>query len=181
MNTTALAEAQVPSEEDAIVAAAVADRSQFALIYQRYRLPVYRYLRARGADDEMAGDLTNVTFERALGSLSGYRPRGGGLRAWLFRIARNAWIDEHRRSGRLASIDPRDLTAAAATDQFGASELRILVAQLPPDARDAIALRYAAGLTAREIGLVLGKRPDAVQKTITRALATLREALDDPR
>ena len=55
----------------------------------------------------------------------------------------------------------------------------MLLAQLPSDTRDAIALRYAAGLTAVEIGHVLGKRPEAVQKMIGRGLSTLREALDE--
>jgi DNA-directed RNA polymerase specialized sigma24 family protein len=54
-----------------------------------------------------------------------------------------------------------------------------LVATLPPDQRDAIALRFGGGLTAREIGTVLGKREAATQKLISRGLARLREAYDD--
>jgi len=42
-----------------------------------------------------------------------------------------------------------------------------------------VTIRYAGGLTTQEIGAVLGKRPEAVQKLIERALATLREALDE--
>jgi DNA-directed RNA polymerase specialized sigma24 family protein len=51
-----------------------------------------------------------------------------------------------------------------------------LVHRLPGDLGDTLMLRYAAGLTAREIGAVVGKRESAVQKQIERGLAALREA-----
>ncbi len=54
-----------------------------------------------------------------------------------------------------------------------------LVARLPADQGEALLLRYASGLTAREIGFVIGKGEDAVQKHIERGLAALREAFDD--
>ena len=47
---------------------------------------------------------------------------------------------------------------------------------LPGDQRDAVALRYGAGLSAREIGAVLGKSDAAAQKLVSRGLATLKEA-----
>jgi len=50
------------------------------------------------------------------------------------------------------------------------------VAALPPDQRDAIVLRFAAGLTAREIGDVLGKSEAASQKLVSRWLTALKEA-----
>jgi RNA polymerase sigma-70 factor (ECF subfamily) len=48
--------------------------------------------------------------------------------------------------------------------------------RLPEVQREAIALRYAARLTAREIGEVLGKTDQATQKLISRALETIRES-----
>ena len=47
---------------------------------------------------------------------------------------------------------------------------------LPEPQRDALALRYSAGLTARQIGAVIGKSEEATQKLITRALSDLKEA-----
>ena len=58
-------------------------------------------------------------------------------------------------------------------------ELLDLVGRLPSDLREALLLRYAGGLTAREIGAVLGKRDAAVQKQIERGLNALREAFND--
>lgn len=162
-----------------LVADALADRTRFAVIYEWYRLPVYRYLRAIGLDDDAAADIAATTFERALRSLRSYRGSGGGLGAWLLRIARNTYLNDHRRLARLTSLD--DVTDIPAPGDGGqlATDLRHALTRLPAPTRDAIALRYTAGLTSAEIGRVLGKSPDAVQKLIERGLDTLKEALRD--
>lgn len=56
-----------------------------------------------------------------------------------------------------------------------------MVAALPDLQRDAVAIRYAAGLTAGEIGLVIGKSEEATQKLISRAVAQLKETYRDVR
>jgi RNA polymerase sigma factor (sigma-70 family) len=54
--------------------------------------------------------------------------------------------------------------------------LRSLIDGLPTAQRDAIQLRFAAGLTAREIGGVLGITEAAAQKQVERGLHALKEA-----
>jgi len=162
-----------------LVADAILDRSRFATIYERYRLPVYRYLRALGLDDDSAADLAATTFERALRSLRSYRGSGGGLGAWLLRIARNTYLNDRRRSTQLTSLDEVSEIPSPGDGGQLAAELTQSLARLPAPTRDAIALRYTAGLTSAEIGRVLGKSPDAVQKLIERGLDTLKEALRD--
>jgi len=157
------------------------DASTFGLVYQEHRLSVYRYLRARTSTDAEALDLAADTFERAFANLDRFRARDGGVRAWLLRIARNAAIDAHRRRRQTV-----DITAARAqSDRIAVEADRLererveildLVGRLPRNQGDALLLRYASGLTAREIGVVIGKREGAVQKQIERALAALREA-----
>ena len=171
------------SDEDLAVAARV-DRDAFGLLYERHRLPVYRYLRARVGSDDAAAELTAVTFERALGAIGRYRTRGGGLLAWLLRIARNAAIDDaRRRSPRpleyaLAVPGESDPAAAVVVAERHAV-LRSAVAALPEPQREAVLLRYASRLTAREIGEVIGRSEAATQKLLSRALATLRETHRD--
>jgi RNA polymerase sigma-70 factor (ECF subfamily) len=159
----------------------------FAELYVRHRDPVFRYLRARCRADDDALELTAVTFEKALGAIHRYRPRAGGLRAWLVRIARNAATDAQRRRQPLSDHGPLDFTLASAEPTpeeavIAADERRLLfglVAALPDLQRDVVAMRYAAGLTAREIGLVIGKNEEATQKLITRAVAQLKETYLD--
>jgi RNA polymerase sigma-70 factor (ECF subfamily) len=160
------------------------DPSVFGLLYERHRLSVYRYLRARTQSNEDALDLAAITFERAFGSLGRFRRRDGGVQAWLFRIARNCAIDAHRRrrpTVDLAGAEAQIRRSAVEADRLEHERIEILdlVARLPSDQGDALLLRYAGGLTAREIGVVIGKREGAVQKQIERGLAALREAFDD--
>jgi RNA polymerase sigma factor (sigma-70 family) len=176
--------------DDEIALAARSNPTAFELLYRRHRQPVFRYLRARTGSDEDALELTAVVFERALTAVGRYRPSGGGVVAWLFRIARNAANDAARSRRRRTWIpledlqdegEPRD--PEAAEDGFlkreRLAELRARVAGLPELQREAIVLRYAGGLTAREIGVTLGKSEAAAQKILSRALATLREAYRD--
>jgi RNA polymerase sigma-70 factor, ECF subfamily len=167
--------------DDELARAARTDPEAFGLLYERHRLAVYRYLRTRTRSEDDAGELTAVVFERALIAIPRYRPTGGGISAWLIRIARNAAVDAGRRviavplaedvpDGR-GSNGPEEHVLAGEAN----SSLVAAVNNLPPVQREAIALRYAAGLTARQIGGVLGKSDQATQKLLSRALATIRE------
>jgi RNA polymerase sigma-70 factor (ECF subfamily) len=157
------------------------DPGAFGVLYQRHRLAVFRYLRTRTASEDDAAELTAITFERALAAMPRYRSSGGGVLAWLLRIARNAAIDASRRTSAVPivvdAVDERAASSpeAAVLDSEARSTLADAVNRLPQVQREALALRYAAGLTAREIGAVLGKTEYATQKLMSRALATLRE------
>lgn len=176
------------AEDERLAAAARSDMAAFAALYGRHRETVFRYLRARCRNDDDALDLTAETFERALVGIQRYRQAGAGFPAWLLRIARNAAIDSSRRRRTLpipvASVPverhaaPDDLEATAIASEEH-RHLRQLLRALPEPQRDALALRYAGGLTAREIGGIIGKGEEATQKLIKRALSALKEAYPD--
>ena len=158
------------------------DATSFAAVYEQHKLAVYRYLLSRTRNEDEALELAAVTFERAFTNLGRFRARNGGVAAWLLRIAHNAAIDAQRR--RRSPLDllragPHlERTAVEAHRLAGQRiELLDLVDRLPDAQRDALLLRYVAGLTAKEIGGVMGKREAAVQKQIQRGLATLRETM----
>lgn len=173
--------------DEELAGRAAAEREAFAELYRRHREAVFRYLRARCRDDDLALELSAVTFEKALTNIHRYRTRGGGFVAWLLRIARNAAADHERRRRPLVgqwpmnndkpSNDPSPEEQAVRSDER--RRLRLLVADLPELQRDALALRYGAGLTAGEIGAVIGKSEEATQKLISRAVARLREVAHD--
>jgi len=173
----------VPDEDDLLAVRARTETASFGQLYERHALAVFRYLRARGADADQAEELTAVAFERALSRIGRFQPGRSGFRPWLLAIARNAWVDGHRRSARdvglaevetLPALGPSPEAMAIATEER-ALVMRLL-AQLPELARDAVALRFAAGLTSREIAHVIGKTDDATKKLMSRSLAALREA-----
>jgi RNA polymerase sigma-70 factor, ECF subfamily len=170
--------------DEEVARRAQTDREAQEQFYLRHRDAVFRYLRARCRDEDVALDLTATAFEKAFAALSRYRSGEAGVRAWLLRIARNAATDHDRRRRPLVSFwpmntdersrDPGPEEMAVARDERHRLRLRLL--DLPEPQRDALALRYGAGLTAREIGAVIGKREEATQKLISRALHRLKEA-----
>ena len=162
------------------------DAAGFAALFEQHRLDIFRYLRSRGLSEEDAADLTADTFERALRARHQYRPSRGAPMPWLLRIARNAATDLLRRRQaaqrgfrvwplRTSEPDP----AVTLLRDEAARRLAQHVADLSEPQRDAVRLRYAAGLTAREIGDVLGRTEAAAQKLLTRALTALKEAYRD--
>ena len=172
--------------DDRLAVEARTDTEAFAQLYGRHAERVFRYLRARGADDQAAADLTATTFERALRHIHRFRPGHAGFGPWLLRIARNASIDAARRSRPTTALDaagsipardalPEDAAIQAEEQRW----VMALVARLPAVQQDALALRFAAGLSSREIANVIGKSEAATKKLLTRSLATLKGAVDD--
>jgi RNA polymerase sigma-70 factor (ECF subfamily) len=178
---TANREGLAGEQDEELALAARSDPAAFGLLYDRHRLAVFRYLRSRTSNEDDAAELTAVAFERALAAMPRYRATGGGFLAWLLRIARNAAIDAGRRASAVPLttdiLDDRRATApeASALENETRSTLVAAINALPEIQREAIVLRYAARLTAREIGEVLGKSDHATQKLLSRALATIRE------
>jgi RNA polymerase sigma-70 factor (ECF subfamily) len=135
-------------EDGAMARAATRDPRAFAAIYERHRTPIYRYLRSRTMSDDEAGELSAVTFERALAAIHRFRPSGGGMVAWLLRIARNAQIDAGRRITREAARPGgpgADTSIGTAPGLEDSVVLRNLIQALPGNQRDAIQLRSPAG------------------------------------
>lgn len=168
-------------EEDAAL-----DDAEFVRRYEAHRLPVFRYLRSRSPTDEEAADLTAMTFERAWGARHSERANSDRYAAWLFSIARHLAIDAARRRAterrgllRWPRSEPAPDPATLVLRDESERLLRARLATLPELQREVLLLRFAGGLGAREIGLVVGKREEATQKLITRALGRLKEAYRD--
>jgi len=174
-------------DDERLAVAARADIDAFGLLYERHVERVFRFLRARGASEDEAADLTAITFERALRAIHRYRPQGAGFPAWVLRIARNAAIDATRER----RPEPLDVMAdapavrrdgspeAAAVAREDREHVRVLMASLPEAQRDALALRYGTGLSPGEIALVIGKSEGATKKLLTRGLSQLRKDWPD--
>jgi RNA polymerase sigma-70 factor (ECF subfamily) len=177
--------AAADDDEVALVLAAQQDPAAFAPLYRRYRHRVYAYLYTRLTNAEDAADLTQQVFLLALAALPRYRIRAIPFGVWLFRIARNAAADLHRRRPRVALIwetVPEEAQPRAAHDveaevvqREALAHLHATLRTLDPDTRDLLMLRFAARLTAAEIGAVTGKSTAAASKRLQRALQTLKE------
>ncbi|MCA1588481.1 MAG: RNA polymerase sigma factor [Chloroflexi bacterium] len=167
------------------VQAAQRDRAAFAALYRRYVGRVYGYCFYLLGDHHDAEDATERTFLAALGAIEGFRDDGATFRAWLFRIAHNELANSlrQRRRRRTTPLDdgPELIDDADPARLVGMAEeaglLRAAVARLSDDRRQVVVLRFVDGLSAREIGVVLGRSEGAVRVLQHRALRDLAAIL----
>jgi RNA polymerase sigma-70 factor (ECF subfamily) len=136
-----------------------------------------RFARNLTRNPHDADDVVQIAVERALTRLDQWHG-GARLDSWMFKIVRNAWIDELRARGRRDKV----FLAAEAGDHIGtdsiARESELLsvqsaMARLPEDQREAVSLVLVEGLSYREAAEVL----DVPIGTLTSRLARGREAL----
>jgi RNA polymerase sigma-70 factor (ECF subfamily) len=166
----------------ALVASARDDPAAFALLYRRYVASVYQYCDRCLGDRDVAEEVTQTIFMRALASLGSCRDRRA-FRSWLFAIAHNA-ISDARGAHRLnvPLDDAAEITAPDASPEEVAlgriehREITGLLSQLPGEQRACVELRLQ-GLSDKEIARVLGRSPGAVRTAQYRAVRHLRTLL----
>jgi RNA polymerase sigma factor (sigma-70 family) len=149
----------------------------FQAFLDEHREPVLAFLRAMVGPSD-ADDCFQETFIAALRAYE--RMDGRHPRAWLMTIARRKAIDHHRARARRPEPRAELPEQVVEDDAVGgfAEEVWAGVARLPPGQRAAIALRYAADLSYREIGQALDCSEDAARRRVSDALRTLRDTVD---
>ena len=160
------------------------DAFAFGRIFDEFHQPVYRFIASRVHRPSDAEDLTQLVFVKALEALPRYEQRGIPFGGWLFRLARNTIIDHVRTSHDHAELDA--VSEHASTDA-GPEQITSIrndmdaviraLAALTDEQREAIELRFFAGLSAREAAEVMGKQEGTVRGLQFRAIAALRRTL----
>jgi RNA polymerase sigma-70 factor (ECF subfamily) len=143
---------------------------------------VYSYVAYRVGDGADAEDITSETFERAMRYRASFDDSRGTPVAWLLGIARRCVDDSMKR--RVASLAVGDFAGPADEIELEAVVIdRVTVGaainRLDDRSRDLLALRYGADLRAREIAAVLGIKTNTVEVALHRALARLRQLLEN--
>jgi RNA polymerase sigma-70 factor (ECF subfamily) len=173
------------------------DSSALGQLYDTYRDRVARFATGRLGDAEKAEDVTSETFEAVCRNLGSYRA-GTDFEAWLFTIAHRRVADHFRRRFRRREVEldevvhpayqggrhalPGPLPAVDGPEEAVlAAEQRAEVAgafrRLRADQQEVLALRVLGGLSAAQVGEVLGKSEGAVRVAQHRALRSLKEAM----
>lgn len=185
--TTPAAQSEpIPFEESELIRAAQKDPVRFQALYDRWAVPAYQYFYHRTAEMASAEDLTSQLFLAALQALPRYKHRGH-FAAWLFTIARNLVKEHYRKMGREVPLEvaqalasPSD-PAAEFSQEDEIHRLVRLVRSLPQEEQELIRLRYVANLSFADMAILLGKRQDAVKKSLYRLQARLHAVLQNGR
>ena len=166
------------------------DEWAFGMIFDHYHEAVYRFIASRVHRPSDAEDLTQLVFVKALEALPRYESRGVPFGGWRFRLARNAVIDFVRTRHEHAELET---VAERAHGDAGPDEIAVIrqelnavgaaLATLTDEQRETIALRFFAGLSAREAAEAMGKQEGTVRGLQFRAIGALRRHLgveDEP-
>ncbi len=163
------------------------DAAAFATLYRANVRAVSRVVHDNVADRELAAELVQEVFARALERLATLR-EPDRFRPWLLAIARHAVVDQHRLRGR-NPVDSLDDESAIEPAQKGPSteevaeltELAELVAGCVAglSRRDAtaIALVTHLGFSPADVAAALGVTPGTAKVIVHRARQRLRDAL----
>jgi RNA polymerase sigma-70 factor (ECF subfamily) len=157
------------------VARAQRDPAASEPLYDRYLDQIYAFCYRRLGSRELAEDATSQVFVRAIAALPNFQSIS--FRGWLFAIARNVVADV-RRERPATDIDEvlnrhERIAEDSELDHIELLDLRQLLKKLTPEQRDVIELRLS-GLTAPEIGHIVGRNPGAVRALQFRAIEQLR-------
>lgn len=148
---------------------------------------VYRFALRLTGDPHTAEDLAQETMLRSFSNSDKLRePKA--LRVWLFRTARNLWVDQVRRNLNAvaaAGSNVDDLSATASspsTDLEGAEERAQILSELrtlPPKQREVLYLHACEDLSLGEIADVLQSNINAVKTNLSLARKAMRSRLKD--
>lgn len=178
---------EVGDEALALQAAALSDDAAYETLVRRHERRTLSMLRRFTRDPALAEELCQETFLRAWLKLASFQGQGS-FGAWLAAVAYNVFLQHRRRHAGRDRItdsldDPRagtelaDRQSANGADS-GSAELDRLLAVVSEDERIVLTLSYAAGLSATDIGAMLGLAPGTVKSQIHRAKDKIRRAFD---
>ncbi|SEK10085.1 MULTISPECIES: RNA polymerase sigma factor [unclassified Achromobacter] len=132
-----------------------------------------RYARGLTGDPDRADDLVQDTLERAWSRYSRWQRRGE-LRAWMFGIMHNHFIDGVRAAGRRTDVTvPGDLpdapVRATQADQLEVRDLDRCLQALPAEQREILLLIAVEDLTYQETAQILSVPIGTVMSRLSRA------------
>jgi len=141
-----------------------------------------RYARALARDVAAADDLVQDCLTRALGKLHLWQ-EGTDLRAWLFTILHNQYVNQVRRAvreGAAVGLSETEPMLTRGPDQGKRLELRDLeraMAKLPEEQRAVILLVGLEGMRYEEVAQVLGVPVGTIRSRLSRGRESLRRLM----
>ena len=162
-------------------------------LYREYFTPVYRYTLSLVHDPDMAEEITQETFFRALKKINDYRGEAS-LKVWLCQIARNLSFDSLKRQLKITAMTKHDddesndyeLPAGSESDpeeqllrKQTAMKIHRILHDLKEPYKEVFQLRTFGDLSFAEIGELFGKSESWARVTYYRSRMMIKEELDE--
>lgn len=185
------------SDQEVVLQAREGREAAYRELIRRYERPIFALIFRMVRDRELAEDLSQETFVKALNAIASYRPEFK-FSSWIFKIANNAAID-HLRRRELDTLSLEGSPHAATPEAMQATALQIgnreespleavearelgsaieaAIGRLRPEYRSCILLRHVEGRAYEEIAEILDLPLGTVKTYIHRARNELRQML----
>ena len=186
-----------PSDQTLTARAVKGDQAAFAVLMQRHKGWLFRFVRRYVGEAEDAYDMVQESFASAWVALSRYDP-SRPFDVWLRRIALNQCRDRARKAAvrrvlfgfagapdsRPEAADPAPSADQSVATRRALGRLEAAIAGLPRSLKEPLVLSALEGLSHKEVGDMLGLNAKAVETRVYRARKQLalvleRSDLDD--
>ena len=177
-NTISLSEAE-------IIQLAKTRQDYFGLLYEKYFELIFRFVFKRlGGNEEVAGDVTQQTFIKAMANLEKYEDRGFPFSSWLYRIAQNEVMMHFREQKKSVTVDIEErnvldlMEEANITDSMSQEEqekLMIVLNEMDSEHLDLIELRFFQEMSFKEIADIYSITEANAKMRIYRILEKLNK------
>jgi len=159
------------------------DKELLKILYEKYSREIYLYLFSLCHDRELAQDLMQETFLKAILSLSDHHTN---MRAWMYMVARNLYFNHAKREKRYCALEEAgcggvDDTGQVLERMISDERKRFLyqaLDRLEKPYKEVLLMQYFGGLSQKEIAAVLHMTPENVRITAYRAKRKIREFME---
>lgn len=149
-------------------------------LYGRFYKDILAYCSAMTKDSAAAEDLVQETYMRAMTHWGDLEDLSRGqCRAWLYRTARNLFIDQVRKQSRETPAEEEQLALAAFQEDLSRAAVGQLIARLPESEKALFTMRYFEGYNSKELGELFDLPPATVRSRLASAKRRLREWIEE--
>jgi RNA polymerase sigma-70 factor (ECF subfamily) len=149
-------------------------------LYGKFYKEIITYCTAMTKNRASAEDLVQETYLRAFThweDLDGLSR--GQRRAWLYKTARNLFIDQARKQSRETPMEDEYFPLAAFEEDLSQAAVAQLIARLPEGERTVFTLRYFEGYNAKELGDMFDLPSATVRSRLASAKRRLRQWVEE--
>lgn len=156
----------------------------FDFIYQSYFKDVFLYLRSLSANADIAEEIAQETFEKALKSIGTFDGTKD-IRAWLFTIAKNSYYTYCRRQKHFTGeeppedlSDPQSVFTESIFDEESAFLIHQFLHNMKEPYKEVFSLRVFGELSFEKIALLFGKSSSWARVVFYRAKTQIKEYME---
>lgn len=153
-------------------------------LYNSYYMQVYSYAVSLTKNRELAEEITQNTFYKAVLAKAQFKGRADEL-TWLCAIAKNLYYDEMRHSQRLTNINEineflsDENVERAVADSDMAFRIHLVLHRLEEPYKEVFQLRVFGELSFAQIATIFGKTETWARVTYHRAKLKIQERMDE--